>query len=916
MNEAQTKAMRRTLLRAATRSAERPYHFFYCQEAGNGEPALLVGKRLTPGDIRAIRRAAKKKKFVRGIVYGDSGRLTFKARDPSAGQFPRKLRLFFGARVRSLKKARVIGFEEDNFTDEPDAPSEETLAPLGESESDEQRAAAEALEAARTQLDGAQESADQAQRAVQAAEDMLSELIDQTPGLSLLDGKASVLEEEASTAAERLLDLQDTLGAAELALTEQTALLDGADTIDPADALALGEAARKVATLREELRAEAAMTATLDMRAREARAEVTEAVAGTPALAEALRARDAAAAALDHADEIESLAEDAIFAAEEASEDADRHARLAPQHEAAQAAIDRHAETIATLKDINPRDPGRKDRKRIEAAGAGAVLADLQAELDRLIAAGATLEDVRPLFEALPSAWRPAALTDHILWFERLQAWETAMDSARRAAQQQEEIEAMLRGGNSDATRDAKLAIQEYYAENTDQEVPDGVEVNDAAELLALLKAAGRDAAQQARSGAEDPALTEEVQGVDGYSQADDPVLKRMRDERMLELAASLGEEGISWLSLLATEVPEIAVVLSGMNLARELTLAGLRIVKQVRTASLVKDAVAEDSVTAEALRQAKTREGILALHHSINAVSSAFDVATDLAVLGGVVTLPIAFAIKIGSSIVTSEIHKQLVTDRERKMVARAEEYKKLALAGDPEAARKLFRYSKRYAKGMLAWLAVSGDDIAQKYAQMQGIPAEELEKTCPAVLQRYLLRAARELDEADETPSWLAKVSRRLKKLMERLGTWLLKKYESFDRFFAGPKKSALPEVHPVPASTLAALHKALADFAEKRAFLALRPTKNALLIMELDEVREVFDRESEQLQQTVADNLVWLGDRQQSVARQLADEADEAGEALGSRGRQKLERLTERLQRASQNNVHLMQQLAAMP
>lgn len=901
MNDAQTKALRRVLQRAVTRPAEKGFPFFYCQEGTAGEPVLLVQRRLSPGDIRAVRRTAKKKKFVQGIVFGDSGQLVFQAPNHTAGQFPKILRKTLGASVRALKKARVIGM--DGTADEPEL-APEPAGPAAPS-ADQQDAEA-ALDAALARLDGTQAAADSAERARQDAASALEAMIEQTPGLSVLSLKADSLASEATEAAEQVLDLQEALTAAELALDEKLADLDPKD-LDPHAAAALAELSQSVTALREQIRTEAALAAGADARARAAQASLAEAVAARPELEDARSRLSDAEAALADADDAESRAEDAVFEAEAACEDAARLALLAPALAEAREKLAAHAETLAALSKINPREAGRKDRKRIKEAGAESLLGDLQAVLDALLAEGATLDDVRPLFDAVPSSWRPAALTEHMQWFQRLRDWEAAMDSAREAAKQQEEIEALLHGHDTDSARQAKLALQEHYRVYDEHKPPEGIDVNDAAELLSLLKASAAEAAR--RGPTEDPALSAEAQGIEGYDQAQDPVLKRMRDERMLELAASLGEEGVGWLALLATEVPGVALIFSGTNLAKELTQASLRIVKQVRTASLLHEAEEKDSVAVEALRQAKAREGLLAMHHSIQTVSAAFDVGTDVMVLTGGITLPVAFAVKIGSSIVANKIEELAVTDKERSIIARAEEYREAALAGDPEAARKLFKYSKRYAKGMLAWLAISGDEIAQKYAQMQGIPPEELEKTSPAVLQRYLLRASRELDEASETPSWLAKVQKKLMDILTRIGDYLMRKYEAIDAYFSGSAKT-LPEVRPVSDRLLNALTETLRDFARKRAFLAQRPLHNALIILDLDEAREVFDRESDALQQTVSDNLAWLGTRQDDVADEIVAAADD------KKARKAAEKVQARLEKAAAHNIALLQRLAALP
>ncbi|MFT4976397.1 MAG: hypothetical protein ACI8S6_002294, partial [Myxococcota bacterium] len=210
MNEAQTKALRQILQRASARAADQAFPFFYCQQAASGEPVLLVQRRLSPGDLRAVRRTAKLKKFVRGIVYGDQGQLIFQAKDHTAGQFPRVLRLTLGAKVRALKKARVIGLDgEEAEVEEIEEVEEVEETPR----TDVLVAAEETLDRALMALDEAQVQADTSERARKAAKDALQALVDADPTLAEIDAHAEVVEAIASEAAEQVLDLQEALSA-------------------------------------------------------------------------------------------------------------------------------------------------------------------------------------------------------------------------------------------------------------------------------------------------------------------------------------------------------------------------------------------------------------------------------------------------------------------------------------------------------------------------------------------------------------------------------------------------------------------------------------------------------------------------------------------------------------------------------
>ena len=64
-------------LRRVLSVIDEPRRFFYCPAGSDGYPLLLVGHRLPPRKLLAVRRWAQEKVFVRGQVVRDAGALVF-----------------------------------------------------------------------------------------------------------------------------------------------------------------------------------------------------------------------------------------------------------------------------------------------------------------------------------------------------------------------------------------------------------------------------------------------------------------------------------------------------------------------------------------------------------------------------------------------------------------------------------------------------------------------------------------------------------------------------------------------------------------------------------------------------------------------------------------------------------------------
>ena len=99
-------------LKAGCRQAKKaPVAFFFCAAGEDGEPVLLIGKRIQ-AQVKAVRKAAKERKFVRGKLSVENKKLTFHADKPGDTRFARALRETFGKEFPPLKGAVIVPLTE------------------------------------------------------------------------------------------------------------------------------------------------------------------------------------------------------------------------------------------------------------------------------------------------------------------------------------------------------------------------------------------------------------------------------------------------------------------------------------------------------------------------------------------------------------------------------------------------------------------------------------------------------------------------------------------------------------------------------------------------------------------------------------------------------------------------------------
>jgi hypothetical protein len=165
----------------------------------NGDPLLLIEKLLFPSQIQTIRKTATKKRFMKGTVSNENGRLIFRTKKPQK-RFSLDLRNHFGREVPLLKQAKVLGLEEAA----PAADANE--APRDDADS----ALREATRAAKKRLEAAQA---QAQQLRTKEEDARSQILDIVSKLVSTEDEWAALGFDAQQLASIATDRHETMEA-------------------------------------------------------------------------------------------------------------------------------------------------------------------------------------------------------------------------------------------------------------------------------------------------------------------------------------------------------------------------------------------------------------------------------------------------------------------------------------------------------------------------------------------------------------------------------------------------------------------------------------------------------------------------------------------------------------------------------
>ncbi|MCC6807418.1 MAG: hypothetical protein IT381_08340 [Deltaproteobacteria bacterium] len=367
-------------------------------------------------------------------------------------------------------------------------------------------------------------------------------------------------------------------------------------------------------------------------------------------------------------------------------------------------------EALGRLRDFNPYTTSGDTvlyREALAALGGDDTIikATINAFED-LKKAGATIGELEQFLSdaGVPNHWRPVTFVTEVRAFKEL----TALFEAERAK-------------SAAAPLPEKSIKQKLHA---------------SLEGLLAKHGIGVDERQQ-------QALVDLVNLTTNAYDPNDRVLQRMHDEAVLVGMARLVQSGIMGLG---TFLPFYKDLSAALSLTDAVVGAAKRYSKASGDGTLVGESRVRDDGFENALMQSQRRENQLLAKHIGDAVVASLGIAT----LAAAAHPPAAFVLKAvklglqGTNVAGHQLYDWSIASKAKALLT-------LAMSNEPGAAAaqvELFKYSTKYAKGLLALGATKGDSTALHYVASRGLSEDEIASSGFTIIRAFLLEAAAEKD------------------------------------------------------------------------------------------------------------------------------------------------------------------------
>lgn len=361
-------------------------------------------------------------------------------------------------------------------------------------------------------------------------------------------------------------------------------------------------------------------------------------------------------------------------------------------------------EELGRLKEFNPYTTSGDVavyRRALDALGGDdSTLKAMINGFEALKAAGATLDEQRRFFALaqVPNHWRPASFVAEVAAFEELSTLFAAEAKAKAAKPEVESSTGAMLAG---------LAARYGLSFEPRQQ-------------RALL----------------------DLVGVANYElDPSDKVQQRMHDEALLVAMGRVVQSGVTGLALFSEFFSELS---AGISLTESVVGAAKRYSTARADGALVETSRRRDDGYENALLQAQRREYQLMAKHIGDTIANGLGVASLAASAhppAAVVLKWVKYGVK-GANIVGHKVYDWKLAGQAKALLARA-------TSGDAAAKVELFKYSTKYAKGLLALGALRGNSTALEFVASRGLSEAELATSSFTVIRAFLLEAALEEDE-----------------------------------------------------------------------------------------------------------------------------------------------------------------------
>jgi len=616
--------------------------------------------------------------------------------------------------------------------------------------------------------------------------------------ISLARDREKSTRAEAQVAAGALFDAEMRLEEHQDRLQDMVEGVSGPHAENPARMKAIQAALSELGALREAVHgARAAANEALDL-AEEAGAKVKE--QREQFVAEAVRRSDPAGVRLREAQQAhasalldaedaarrDAAAQERLTQASVAAADAQRARQVARSAHEAEAFITMNLSLVDRLQKFRDPETGAPRALDLEDEGDRALLDDeLMADIEdfrstlarraaEMIGDGATAAELQATFQVVPNGLRPAAYRAEIEAFNKMEAafteeHESARDAALvAAARTRSDPEATART-LSDAIQALGLApgvldehiLQPLLADDPDrlEQIRLGSETlgrgSSVAEALSVLpgstaSALGSFFGAAAGIAGSVGALRDGSEGLAAAAE-DDPVARKMRQEVLLKSASELAAAGVAIGELL---LPVLKTGEAVRQLAIDTVEAAARQLKARYDGLLSEAARAAGSPLAGAFEESLSREEALCRKYKIQVGADAVDIAASIVgALGPGVAVQVAMELAAAGARFGGE--RKLAAE-EIQQARLARQLLSAARRGDDAARTELFKHHPRYAKGLIAHMAINEQDpFALMYTRERGLADADIAASSEAIIRRYLLEGAEQALDLPDTSS-----------------------------------------------------------------------------------------------------------------------------------------------------------------
>ena len=421
---------------------------------------------------------------------------------------------------------------------------------------------------------------------------------------------------------------------------------------------------------------------------------------------------------------------------------------------------------------------------------------DLNEKAMKMIAKGATKDDLEQAFADIPNTLRPASYRAEIARFDEIQEMLSNAQLQEQLLKEAEKLAAKKKEDPKKLKKQIMDSLKEIPGKEAADFLAEQMELFDTLTSQGLLTDAnGNFALDYSASQSADSSTTTGLKNVAGvnsssstqmddirsinsqitsgyellkncaslleYTKVDvdvlDPVERLEHEEKMFDLMSDATSASLQATSNFAANSKELmknvpiinlfSIVDDGKGMIENIVKTGARRLNESFDQYLGMAAKASGSALAGAFEESQKQESQLKLKYGIKSLHSVAGITADvLSVFPGTAAVG---AILGAVNTVAGWISGYAMDKKVRSQMMKAKNLLDKANQGDEEAKVELFKNHALYAKGLIAHMAEQNDSFALSYVKKRGLSQEAVEGSSKEIVMRYLLNKAEQNEE-----------------------------------------------------------------------------------------------------------------------------------------------------------------------